>query len=372
MTNQEILNSDELSLPKIRTNDNFVEFATTVINDYLNIIKQFDREENIFIEKNWNSIDFLCGKLVKSIEEYYNGYISKSFDLFSQGIEEIKKFLWIPKEDGAKHMGIINLYKIRPNKNSLKINAAGMFHIPFHQREMSKSYRFSIPGFPCLYLGDSIYTCWEELTRIRKGFSVSRFEIQDSLLNIVDISILSKHMGNFYIELQEANLQNKTSQIINNHIVSWPLKALCYIKTKTHFEFKPEYIIPQHLMQWVRLNNEHIDGIKYNSTKIENSFFNSFEDHINYAFPVKNISDKGLCSDLKSKIKVTEPIHFNNKIDLRKKLKVRQCSKDHIINYSMQCSKRILMVGKSKTVYWDSIFGELEEQLIKKTAKKLE
>jgi len=30
------------------------------------------------------------------------------------------------------------------------------------------------------------------------------------------------------------------------------------------------------------------------------------------------------------------------------------------------------MVGKSKTVYWNSIFGELEEQLIKKTAKKLE
>lgn len=40
-----------------------------------------------------------------------------------------------------------------------------MLHLPFPMRGKTGNYRFSIPGIPSLYLGNSSYACWLELGR---------------------------------------------------------------------------------------------------------------------------------------------------------------------------------------------------------------
>ncbi|MFW1494652.1 hypothetical protein ACEV9S_24505, partial [Vibrio parahaemolyticus] len=51
--------------------------------------------------------------------------------------------------------------------------------------------------------------------------------------------------------------------------MTWPLIAACSIRVKNPSDnFKPEYIIPQLLLQWAR-DYKSIDGIRYTSTHIE-------------------------------------------------------------------------------------------------------
>ena len=56
-----------------------------------------------------------------------------------------------------------NLYRMRISKETL--SKEKMFHVPFNMREKVSSARFSIPGFPCLYLGTSLEVCWNEIKR---------------------------------------------------------------------------------------------------------------------------------------------------------------------------------------------------------------
>ena len=58
---------------------------------------------------------------------------------------------------------LINLYRMRISKETL--SKEKMFHVPFNMREKVSSARFSIPGFPCLYLGTSLEVCWNEIKR---------------------------------------------------------------------------------------------------------------------------------------------------------------------------------------------------------------
>jgi len=49
----------------------------------------------------------------------------------------------------------------------------------------------------------------------------------------------------------------------------WPLVLACSVKVKNiEDDFKPEYIIPQLLLQWVR-ERDDIDGISYQTTHID-------------------------------------------------------------------------------------------------------
>lgn len=57
-----------------------------------------------------------------------------------------------------------------------------MFHIPITMRRQVGTERYSIPGYPCLYLGNSIYVCWEEMNRpLMSSCWVSRLKNTEEL-----------------------------------------------------------------------------------------------------------------------------------------------------------------------------------------------
>lgn len=118
------------------------------------------------------------------------------------------------------------VYKIEPKE---------MFHIPLDMRGIVKTQRYSTSGYPCLYLGESIYGCWEEMRRPPMiKCAVSRLECSLKL-NIVDLSIPS-----------EIDMTNPAYQRLIPLIIS------CMVPVENHNDtYKPEYIIPQLIIEWV-------------------------------------------------------------------------------------------------------------------------
>jgi hypothetical protein len=90
--------------------------------------------------------------------------------------------------------------------------------------------------------------------------------------------------------------------------MTWPLIAACSIKVSNYNDtFKPEYIIPQLLLQWVR-NTGDIDGIKYSSTHINKTGLADEGDLYNLVLPVKENKDEGYCNHLVNLFEITETI----------------------------------------------------------------
>jgi hypothetical protein len=240
-----------------------------------------------------------------------------------------------------------NFYRIRLHKENFPIEINSFFHIPFEKRGLVKTQRFSIPGFPSLYLGSSIYLCWEEMNRPNiNDFQAVRLKTIDNLR---------------IIDLAPPRFQSAHPNQLYNYLMIWPLVMACSAKVRNYEDaFKPEYIIPQLLLQWVR-EKEDIDGISYQTTHM--TFKDSLADgeFINIVLPVKDNKARGLCDHLKSKFEMTYATSIqlsqcansgNNYIYLNNEL-------ESLNKYV----RRIEVVRGRATRYGDSILGELEREL---------
>ena len=136
-----------------------------------------------------------------------------------------------------------NFYRMRTfpdRRNGIKFKE--MFHIPITKRRVVGTERYSIPGYPCLYVGKSSYVCWEEMGRpLMSSCWCSRLQ------NIVEISVL--------------DLRIPSEEIFCNNISKYAIVAPLIIasmipmKGKGSDVFKPEYLIPQLLMEWIIKKN---------------------------------------------------------------------------------------------------------------------
>lgn len=180
---------------------------------------------------------------------------------------------------------------------SERLGSLEMFHIPFELRGKVIAHRYSIPGFPSLYLGKTLYVAWEELNRPR----LDSFQTV-MLKSIKPIQFLDLTA----IDWGEDNLNSKAYK----YLMTWPLIAACSLKVKDYSNpFKAEYIIPQLLLQWIR-ENQDLDGIKYNSTHIDTGILNSTGELFNLVLPVKENKDEGYCKQLSSIFEMTETISW--------------------------------------------------------------
>lgn len=164
-----------------------------------------------------------------------------------------------------------------------------MFHIPFEKNYLIKNERFSISGFPSFYLGKSAYVCWEEMGR--PDFDHANVAVY---MNREDCTVIDLCMP---MQIED----------IMGTLFTLPM-ILCSSLPVLHpeKEFRPEYIIPQLLMQClVRYNKERdnaIDGIKYDSIhKYDGKSFYDYREkgmasiYENYVFPARQINDEGHC-----------------------------------------------------------------------------
>ena len=263
----------------------------------------------INFENILKGVSTLSENILSCVDSYYKGKVSLSYNHLCAGLkvainvndsiisEQIIKTKLYEKDT-------FTAYRIRRklNDSNIEFNRNQMFHIPFDLREKVTTQRYSIPGHPSLYLGDSIYVCWEELDRPLISNVFASKIVNDLNINVFELINI--------IELKERLIDLKGIEFsteLFRFLITYPLNIACSIPAKnTKATFKPEYIIPQLLLQYIIENHDDVDGIKYYSTKIN---YNGIEKvgYNNFVFPTRTNSQKGFCNLLREKFKLTEP-----------------------------------------------------------------
>ncbi|KXY41064.1 hypothetical protein AT257_21075 [Bacillus cereus] len=312
-------------LPLTRGNEDLELYLQRTFNSYITSIEEIITAiPTAGITKNHlQYVKNLCEKIICSIQEYHKGFPAKAFNELRDGlINNLLKPGYFKNKipSHAKHpkSPYEYFYKMRVGTER-PFSSDEMFHIPLELRGIVSTNRYSIPGLPCVYLGSSALTCWEELNKpdlntIQTSLLVSK------KLNYLDLSIPP---AVFIDELRTKFHRDGTIRImplldeenglhnIISYIILWPLTAACSVRVKnTTDTFKQEYIIPQLLLQFIRYD-EFLDGVSYFSTKVDNYSAATATLYKNFAFPVQGGLNKGLCPKLLSKFEVSDAVPWN-------------------------------------------------------------
>lgn len=309
-------------LPLTRENDDFVEYLEDCFSTYISGLKSICSAtlERVITNKDLELVKDLCNGIINSLKEYYKGFLSKAFKEFHRVL--------INNVSIPNHFNDIKtlqnfdnefLYKMRVGTDHV-FTSEEMFHIPLELRGIVSTNRYSIPGLPCIYLGSSPLTCWEELnkpnlntvqTSVFKSDDISYIDLSTSPVVFIDKIIKKFHdYGTIMKKRLFADRLNEPNEVIS-YLIIWPLMAACSVRVKnTTDTFKPEYIIPQLLLQFIRYDG-FFDGVSYFSTKVDNYSTATAELYKNFAFPVQDGATKGLCSEQLSKFEVSDAVPWN-------------------------------------------------------------
>ncbi len=245
----------------------------------------------------------LCEYIQRTYSDYNNGTIAKC----------IENKWWRKYKDKWRYErvnanGITTYYRMRSKVEGGKIyktfKRKDLFHTPYEKRELIKSYRYSMIGMPCLYLGCSIYVCWEEMRRANiNNLMIAAFRLKDGeKLNLLDLRI-------------QRDLGQATSSDLKEYLMALPLIIACSFKTQSDEGiYKPEYVFPQLVMHMIvkdSASKRTIDGVIYDTTQQEEDFKNYIGHDLrvieNIAIPVYEVADKGYCSRLSEMFSLTQP-----------------------------------------------------------------
>lgn len=185
-----------------------------------------------------------------------------------------------------------------------------IFHIPLTKNYLIGTERYSMPGYPCLYLATQIELCWYECGKPDK-FYVSKFDIpdeEDNTLKLIDFSQkLCELKHSFICWFNNEKDKDKVRNYLLKYLYTYPLRAACSV-TVAHPEgrFREEYIIPQLLLQWIRKDKDFY-GVKYESCKSSDEVRNIGE--YNLVLLTKDFDKDGYDKFLRNNVKISKP-HF--------------------------------------------------------------
>lgn len=141
-------------------------------------------------------------------------------------------------------------------------------------------------------------------------------------------------------------------------VFMFPLILACSIKVNDNSDvFRPEYIVPQILLQWITMNSRY-QGICYTTSHI-NFTNNNFEGNFrNYVIPSTQ-RDSDYCSKIGRLFKMTEPISAEL-VSLNEKTNIIQHASSQYENAKV---KSVEIINGQKSVYTYTKFASLEEAL---------
>jgi hypothetical protein len=259
---REILKKEQLRLPIEYTDNDLVNAIATRLRDFHNLLVS-DKKTSVISRER---IDYLIKMIQTMYDEYYLGHHSKAYDYFKKAL--------VYNTRGELITSTISdepLYRARINDSTADFNNDEMFHIKNRDRGKVKTQRFSFPGLPCLYLGTSSYVCWQELDRPAfDKFQVALFGVKDKgkSAKVLDLCI---HPYSFYKELERCDNGQQTEHQdldLEQYLIWWPIMAACSVMVEhPNDPFKPEYVFPQFMLEYVLEEQPELIGIKYFSNK---------------------------------------------------------------------------------------------------------
>lgn len=351
--------------------DGFLAHLDGLFSRYKTLIAQFDETsfeykrkpdkiEKISKDELMKQIDKIISYIRQAAHYVYKGCNPAAFEVIRKVIQVVLTSLPLKVFPEKSHF-----YRMRTMENRDNVGINDLFHIPLKKRGIVKTQRYSAPGYPCLYLGESVYVCWEEMLRpdLNHCF-VSRLENQREI-PLLDLS---------YPELSEwikCDDNNSYTYESNYKIISsltrLPLLIACMVKVRnTGDVFKPEYIIPQIIMSMIiyhirfKKKNEQKPlyvGVYYTTVHQNRDFnFISPDDNgfynysliNNIAIPVQSpLSPNKFCPELCEWFEITEPT----------------CDEFERAKMPYHYSERFGLNFSNVDKYQLSTFGQLEERL---------
>ncbi|WCC44903.1 hypothetical protein PJW08_01000 [Tenacibaculum finnmarkense] len=228
----------------------------------------------IHISEISSKIEHINKGILDCIEKYLQGKPFLANKIFNECLDNIN----IGKIQFERIINPKRIFYRARKKEEQHFNKGDLFHIPFEKRVFVSTNRYSIPGSPALYLAENSYTCWEEFERPDfKNLYFSCFE-NSHRINIIEIL----RIEDFIKEIE--NRSSFKGFYMLKYLLYFPISIACTLKVyNKKGNFKPEYIIPQMLLEYV-IQNEIIDGIKFPSTKINHENLKNIQAY-NYVFP---------------------------------------------------------------------------------------
>lgn len=208
----------------------------------------------------------------------------------------------------------IQFYRAKVSDTYTKYTRPEMLHVPFDKRQFVANERFSISGFPCLYLCSSSYCCWLELgTPKPQHFNVSYFQVDENE-EILNLTMNASELECF---VSSGASEKKIITAFKLWLVS---VATSYIVKEKGRTFKSEYVISQLLM--LACKNSGCYGISYYSKRVDSDFF-AYRVCVNLAIFAPYKGERKV-SDVCNGIKLTESMNFEMFKNLQPSLTYRQ------------------------------------------------
>ena len=249
--------------------------------------------------------------ILASLEAYYEGLPSKAFQILQNVfLQNDRHFInMLPLIEATAMKG----FRVREGSHYNKIT--DLFHIPFELRHKCSSYRFSILGFPSLYLAESLPTALNEVrAKSDNDFCITQYEYNGEIA-LIDLALIPRQM-----QLWE----------IYSQLMFYPLIAACGLKVKNeNSPFKPEYVIPQLFFQIVKMDMPEFAGVSYISTRSANPDFTDMRQRNYVLFVPETSLTKGYSSQLAEKLTACDPICIKYNDDIKT-----------LIQYEVECALR--------------------------------
>lgn len=251
-------------------------------------------------------------QIYKAYESADLGYAQAEFD---QLIKELETDLFISTVDDRvclEHNGQKcwtrfrftsghRFYRIRPVTNKsdeIEKDCDQLFHISHLKRSFSSNERFSLAGFPSLYLSTMLPLAWQECGYPQKYYyseyqceclNASENSSNDELKLLALYSPWDMRSWGMGVQYHSFDLW---LEVMARYLKLFPLVLACsFVNQNGGSPFKQEYIIPQMLMQWIQRNSNKIDGVSY-FTCVDTSSFLSHWCAYNIAIPAIQPFDK--------------------------------------------------------------------------------
>ncbi len=288
-----------------RWEEDFSQDMKSVFGKYIDIVSCLDGINTTVL----GNVEHLCSSLIEVVNLYYDGCKGDAFVLFSKILNGNTE-----KEGLFSSIGCIDVnpeefyYRARERKIGDAFSIKDMFHIPLNKRGIVSTQRYSSPGYPCLYLGNSVYSCWEELRRpVFNNLMFSAYKVKYTF-KVFDMRV--------------PDASDYTSEALSQTIKRIPLMLACsFIVKNTSDVFKPEYIIPQMLVETIICNNRRITqrekseidpdviwGVIYTSTHISTDFQYGKKFMENIVLPVVQSNNPAhYCYYLASLFEISKP-----------------------------------------------------------------
>lgn len=313
----DLFNSDELELPGSwqSYSGTFDQYIDVRFAAYLDAFRQLSSSDYLSdtICREYGTAVQICDSLKRCVKAYLDGHPPRAYTELANALTIARRHLDAMQSVDDISGAITHLYRVRVAPAPLS-SARELFHLPFELRHKAATFRYSIPGLPCLYLGGSLYVCWQELGRPAIGqMNVARFQpAVGKTFKVLDFGwrpALFAALLHKKSSAPDLHRPSRLSDLITANAVCWPILAACSMKVKiSDAPFKPEYIVSQLLLQWLTMETK-LDGLRYFSTRVD-EYLNDPTPQANFIFPVRSNKPAGYCDDLVSRFEVTSPLFW--------------------------------------------------------------